>query len=510
MTLNPYAECFAPDVVDKKIQIVLNPSASTFYPQNPEKTSNENKQADLRLNPHVKEFSPKERCQCSMNLKSSNPCNLLYPSNFNDFSAVNLVNSALFVSNSAIDENDDDMTKFCNSSMKLWTKQRVDSHPPDTSMTALNPLALDFTPEATRLLSEQNFESDNPLDRTPPICDTMLDITPSIFDLETPDISFAECQENKNRAEFHVRVDQNDGSSPTLNNRCDETNPNANQFVPILVDFNITDSTVGNVSVSEDMDDPKSILEELKQKNIERPVIAHLNINSISSKFEPLMSLVKDNVDFLVITESKIDDTFPLGQFQIEGFARPIRLDRTRNGGGVIIFIRDDLTCHELTPRVLYPELECTFLEMRIRQSKWLVVAGYNPHKENTTKFLNAISEELDKLLPKYENLLALGDWNSEMTEESMENFCEMYNLENLIKEPTCFKSTENPSSIDIILTNKKLSFQNSMTIETGLSDFHKMTVTVMKKFFKKKEPIKIIYHDRKNFNAVNFEKRCF
>ena len=60
MTLNPYAECFAPDVVDKKIQIVLNPSASTFCPQNPEKTSNKNKQADLRLNPHVKEFSPKK------------------------------------------------------------------------------------------------------------------------------------------------------------------------------------------------------------------------------------------------------------------------------------------------------------------------------------------------------------------------------------------------------------------------------------------------------------------
>ena len=85
----------------------------------------------------------------------------------------------------------------------------------------------------------------------------------------------------------------------------------------------------------EDMDDPQSILDDLKKKNIERPVIAHLNINSISSKFEPLMSLVKDNVDLLVITESKIDDTFPMGQFQIEGFARPIRLDRNRNGGGL-------------------------------------------------------------------------------------------------------------------------------------------------------------------------------
>ena len=127
----------------------------------------------------------------------------------------------------------------------------------------------------------------------------------------------------------------------------------------------------------------------------------------------------------------------------------------------MIIFIRDDLTCNELMPRVLFPELECTFLELRIRQSKWLVVVGYNPHKEDISKFLDGISEEMDKFLPKYENLLMLGDWNSDVTEGRMAEFCEMYNLENLIKEPTCFKSTENPSSIDIILTNKKLSFQN-------------------------------------------------
>ena len=55
------------------------------------------------------------------------------------------------------------------------------------------------------------------------------------------------------------------------------------------------------------------------------------------------------------------------------------------------------------------------------------------------------------------------------------------------------------------MLTNKKLSFQNSMTLETGLSDFHKMTITVMKRFFKKKDPITITYHDLKHFDGVKF-----
>ena len=142
---------------------------------------------------------------------------------------------------------------------------------------------------------------------------------------------------------------------------------------------------------------------------------------------------------------------------------------------------------------------------MRIRNSKWLVVAGYNPHKEKIKTFLDHVSKELDKYLPKYENLLLLGDWNSAVTEKKMENFCETYNLQNLIKDPTCYKNPTNPSSIDVMLTNKKLSFQNSMTVETGLSDFHKMTVTVMKRYFKKKDPVTIVYRDLKSFDGLKF-----
>ena len=287
--------------------------------------------------------------------------------------------------------------------------------------------------------------------------------------------------------------------------------PNAETFIPEFEKLNLSFSSScvdGNLSLLDDMSDPTAILKGLKEKNSEQPVIAHLNINSLSSKFEPLAEMVKDNIDFLLVTESKLDDTFPMGQFQMEGFARPIRLDRTRYGGGVIIFVRDDLTCYELKPRTLYPELECTFLEMRIRQSKWLVFVGYNPHKENISHFLAKVSLELDRLLPKYENLLMLGDWNSTINEEDMKNFCGMYDLENLIKEPTCFKSNDNPSSIDVILTNKKYNFMHSRTVETGLSDFHLMTVTVMKNHFKKKEPIRIVYHDKSKFDAVKFRSK--
>lgn len=189
-------------------------------------------------------------------------------------------------------------------------------------------------------------------------------------------------------------------------------------------------------------------------------MIAHLNINSIAPKFEGLQSLIKENVDLLLISETKVDDTFPAGQFNIEGYSKPIRLDRNQHGGGILFLVCDDLPCHELQSHELPSDVECTFLEMRIRQSKWLIVGGYNPHKDNISYFLNHIGRELDKYLAKYEKLLLLGDWNSAVTEKDMKEFCEIYHFEKLIKDPTCYKSSENPSSIDIMLTNKKLAFK--------------------------------------------------
>ena len=50
------------------------------------------------------------------------------------------------------------------------------------------------------------------------------------------------------------------------------------------------------------------------------------------------------------------------------------------------------------------------------------------------------------------------------------------------------------------MLTNRDRTFLNSCAIETGLPDFHKMTVTVLSPFLKKAEPKVIIYRDYKNF----------
>ena len=74
-----------------------------------------------------------------------------------------------------------------------------------------------------------------------------------------------------------------------------------------------------------------------------------------------------------------------------------------------------------------------------------------------------------------------------------------------LIKDPTCFKSTENPSKIDLFITNCPFSFQNTSVLDTGLSDFHRMIVTVLKNVVPKSQPQEIQYRNLKNIDDELF-----
>ena len=100
------------------------------------------------------------------------------------------------------------------------------------------------------------------------------------------------------------------------------------------------------------------------------------------------------------------------------------------------------------------------------------------------------MSKGLDHYISHYDNILFLGDFNFQPSENCVNDFYNVCNLSNLVKEPTCYKHPDNPSCIDLFLTNRPKCFQNTMTMETGISDFHKMVITVLN-FFKKKTKTK-------------------
>lgn len=63
-------------------------------------------------------------------------------------------------------------------------------------------------------------------------------------------------------------------------------------------------------------------------------------MNSISEKFGQLMLLVAGKVDIIIITETRLDCTFPSSQFMANGCIESYRFARNKNGEGVLIYVR--------------------------------------------------------------------------------------------------------------------------------------------------------------------------
>lgn len=76
-----------------------------------------------------------------------------------------------------------------------------------------------------------------------------------------------------------------------------------------------------------------------------------------------------------------------------------------------------------------------------------------------------------------------------------------MYDLHNLVKDSTCNKNPGKPSYTIFILTNVSNSFKKTQNLETGFSDFHKLTFNVLSRHFEKSKPKIVVYKDYKNFS---------
>ena len=214
--------------------------------------------------------------------------------------------------------------------------------------------------------------------------------------------------------------------------------------------------------------------------------------------------MVKDNIDILMVSKTKLDSSFPQAQLRIQGYAPPFRYDRTSHGGGIRLFIREDIPTKIISITPL-KDFEGIFVELNFRKKKILFCYSYNPHTNLISNHLNILGKILDTHMKIHDNFLIVGDFNSEMTESAMKNFCGTYQLHNLIKDRTCFKNLNKPSCIDLLLTNFPKSFLKSQILETGLSDFHKLTLTVLKRHYKKQKPLVVTYRDYKNFSNESF-----
>ena len=141
-----------------------------------------------------------------------------------------------------------------------------------------------------------------------------------------------------------------------------------------------------------------------------------------------------------MISETKIDESFPKGNFLIEGFSTPYR---------------DHVICKANIPSNLLAfedkPIESLFTELNLQNNKILINCSYNPHKSEIKKHLTALRNSLDLHSSKYEKILIFGDFIVEIEVANMKLFCKNYNLKTLIKQPPCYKNSNKPTCLDLI-----------------------------------------------------------
>ena len=125
-------------------------------------------------------------------------------------------------------------------------------------------------------------------------------------------------------------------------------------------------------------------MQSYKVKNVDHLIVATLNINSIRYKFDQLKFLIQDKIDILVLQETKIDHTFPVNQFIIEGYSPPFRRDRTCMGGGILVYVKENISAKILN---ILETIEGIFIELNLKCNKWLLFCTYNPNAQCSREY---------------------------------------------------------------------------------------------------------------------------
>ena len=140
--------------------------------------------------------------------------------------------------------------------------------------------------------------------------------------------------------------------------------------------------------------------------------------------------------------------------------------------------------------------LESENMENIIEVNIWLIMGIYKAPSMSDNDFSTYFIKNIDECIRYYENIILLGDLNFDMVNnqkcQTLNDLCDVFNLSQLITNPTCFKKGCTPSLVDVILTNQRFNFQQVLV-------YNLISVT-MKGKVQSQQQKNISYRSYKNF----------
>ena len=88
-----------------------------------------------------------------------------------------------------------------------------------------------------------------------------------------------------------------------------------------------------------------------------------------------------------------------MNQLLIEGYSKPFRFARNRNGDGFLSYIREDIPYKELKLGRHPHDIEEIFAEVNLRKTKWLLFPTYHPPTQVDEYFFDKVGKSIDNLI---------------------------------------------------------------------------------------------------------------
>ena len=131
-------------------------------------------------------------------------------------------------------------------------------------------------------------------------------------------------------------------------------------------------------------------------QNAKNVTIGALNVNSLRNKIGAVQELITNNIDICLLSETKIDESFPNQQFNISNY-KTFRRDRNKHGGGLLFYINENISCKLINDEIISSDIDMIMFEFLVKTRNWLCIGLYESPSQNKNYFLDILSKVLSK-----------------------------------------------------------------------------------------------------------------
>ena len=201
--------------------------------------------------------------------------------------------------------------------------------------------------------------------------------------------------------------------------------------------------------------------------------VGHCNIRGIRANLADLKVLLTTYYDIFCLTETMLSQSVGMGELKIKGYQTPVRRDRDHNGGGLMIYLSNNVRAKRRND-LESPSIETIWVECEVKGIKLLICNCYRPPNAGID-FWDALQSQLDRV--KQGNLrqvIILGDLNADFNTTPgryLNSLAQQNHLCLHINKPTRY-STSSSTCLDQIISNIPYLFRTfSVTTPVGKSD---------------------------------------